>query len=106
MRNYVECCLGGDAALPEMTISTRRRLKSGDMLVLCTDGMWANLKDQDFVRFAQTSGPSVARFADGPGAPGRRGFGTLQRQYDRGGNCAGVPHESAERAARPTNCAP
>jgi serine/threonine protein phosphatase PrpC len=56
MRNYVECCLGGDAALPEMSISTRRRLKSGDMLVLCTDGMWANLKDQDFVRFAQTTG--------------------------------------------------
>ncbi|MGA2776102.1 MAG: protein phosphatase 2C domain-containing protein [Steroidobacteraceae bacterium] len=56
MRNYVECCLGGDAALPEMSISTRRRLKSGDMLVLCTDGMWANLKDQDFVRFAQSSG--------------------------------------------------
>ncbi len=56
MRNYVECCLGGDAALPEMSISTRRRLKPGDMLVLCTDGMWANLKDQDFVRFAQSSG--------------------------------------------------
>jgi len=32
MRNYVECCLGGDAALPEMSISTRRRLKPGDML--------------------------------------------------------------------------
>jgi len=56
MRNYVECCLGGDAALPEMTISARRRLKAGDMLVLCTDGLWANLKDQDFVRFAQASG--------------------------------------------------
>jgi serine/threonine protein phosphatase PrpC len=56
MRNYVECCLGGDAALPEMSISTRRRLKPGDMLVLCTDGMWANLKDQDFVRFAQSTG--------------------------------------------------
>ena len=55
MRNYVECCLGGDAALPEMSISTRRRLKTGDTLVLCTDGMWANLKDQDFVRFAQTT---------------------------------------------------
>jgi len=54
MRNYVECCLGGDAALPEMSISSRRRLKSGDVLLLCTDGMWANLKDQDFVRFAQT----------------------------------------------------
>jgi serine/threonine protein phosphatase PrpC len=54
MRNYVECCLGGDAALPEMTISARRRLKSGDVLLLCTDGLWANLKDQDFVRFAQS----------------------------------------------------
>jgi serine/threonine protein phosphatase PrpC len=56
MRNYVECCLGGDAALPEMSISTRRRLKAGDVLLLCTDGLWANLKDQDFVRFAQTAG--------------------------------------------------
>jgi serine/threonine protein phosphatase PrpC len=56
MRNYVECCLGGDAALPEMSISTRRKLKSGDVLLLCTDGLWANLRDQDFVRFAQTAG--------------------------------------------------
>ena len=56
MRNYVECCLGGDAALPEMSISTRRRLKPGDMLLLCTDGLWANLKDQDLARFAQTAG--------------------------------------------------
>jgi serine/threonine protein phosphatase PrpC len=56
MRNYVECCLGGDAALPEMSISTRRRLKSGDVLLLCTDGVWANLRDPDFVRFAQSVG--------------------------------------------------
>jgi len=48
MRNYVECCLGGDAALPEMSISTRRKLKSGDVLLLCTDGLWANLRDHDF----------------------------------------------------------
>ncbi|HEV7357823.1 MAG TPA: protein phosphatase 2C domain-containing protein [Steroidobacteraceae bacterium] len=56
MRNYVECCLGGDAALPEMTISSRRKLKSGDVLLLCTDGLWANLRDPDFVRFAQSQG--------------------------------------------------
>jgi serine/threonine protein phosphatase PrpC len=55
MRNYVECCLGGEAALPEMSIGTRRRLKPGDVLMLCTDGMWSNLKDQDFGRLAQTS---------------------------------------------------
>ncbi len=54
MRNYVECCLGGDASIPEMTISSRHRLKSGDVLLLCTDGLWANLQDQDFVRFAQS----------------------------------------------------
>lgn len=59
MRNYVECCLGGDAALPEMTISTRRKLKNGDVLLLCTDGLWANLRDQDFVRFAQPQGKSL-----------------------------------------------
>src|SRR5271165_6846530 len=59
MRNYVECCLGGDAAVPEMTISTRRRLKTGDVLLLCTDGLWANLKDPDYVRFAQSSGKSL-----------------------------------------------
>jgi serine/threonine protein phosphatase PrpC len=56
MRNYVECCLGGDAALPEMTISSRRRLNRGDVLLLCTDGMWANLRDEDFVRLAQSQG--------------------------------------------------
>jgi serine/threonine protein phosphatase PrpC len=59
MRNYVECCLGGDAALPEMSISSRRRLKNGDLLLLCTDGLWANLKDQDFARFAQASGKGL-----------------------------------------------
>ncbi len=55
MRNYVECCLGGDAALPEMSLSSRRRLKSGDVLLLCTDGLWSNLKDQDFARLALPS---------------------------------------------------
>ena len=35
---------------------SRRRLKSGDVLLLCTDGLWANLKDQDLARFAQTAG--------------------------------------------------
>ena len=51
MRNFVECCLGGDPGIPEMTISRRRVLKSGDVLLLCTDGIWANLKDNDIASF-------------------------------------------------------
>jgi len=57
MRNYVECCLGGDAALPEMSISARRKLLPGDVLLLCTDGVWANLKDQDFAQVAAPGKP-------------------------------------------------
>ncbi len=59
MRNYVECCLGGETALPEMSISRRHLLKPGDILLLCTDGMWANLKDEDFAKF--TSPDKVLR---------------------------------------------
>lgn len=52
MRNFVECCLGGDPAIPEMTISARKPLQSGDILLLCTDGVWANLNDaRDIAKF-------------------------------------------------------
>jgi serine/threonine protein phosphatase PrpC len=36
MRNFVECCLGGDPAIPEMTIAGRRVLTPGDVILLCT----------------------------------------------------------------------
>lgn len=51
MRNFVECCLGGDPAIPEMTSSGRRTLQSGDVLLLCTDGIWSNLSDNDVAGF-------------------------------------------------------
>jgi PPM family protein phosphatase len=51
MRNFVECCLGGDPSIPEMTIGGRRLLEPGDVLLLCTDGIWANLKDADIAAF-------------------------------------------------------
>ncbi len=43
MRNYVECCLGGDAQLPRMAVGTRRPLRQGDVLLACTDGFWGTL---------------------------------------------------------------
>jgi serine/threonine protein phosphatase PrpC len=51
MRNFVECCLGGDPAIPEMTIGGRHVLQPSDVLLLCTDGVWANLKDADIAAF-------------------------------------------------------
>jgi len=53
MRNFVECCLGGDAAVPEMTIGARKVLQTGDLLLLCSDGIWANLKDEDIAGFTR-----------------------------------------------------
>lgn len=47
MRNFVECCLGGDRALPDMSISGRITLEEGDVLVACTDGFWSGLEDKD-----------------------------------------------------------
>lgn len=51
MRNFVECCLGGDAALPEMSVSGRKPLRSDDIMLLCTDGLWANLRDAELAVF-------------------------------------------------------
>lgn len=45
MRNFVESCLGGEALLPEMDISSRHALHGGDVLLVCTDGLWAYLDD-------------------------------------------------------------
>jgi len=46
MRNYVECCIGGDPVLPEMSLGGRRSLLPGDVLLLCSDGLWSGLKDE------------------------------------------------------------
>lgn len=47
MRNFVECCLGGDVPLPDMSVTARNKLEPGDTLVVCTDGLWSGLEDDD-----------------------------------------------------------
>ena len=48
MRNFVECCIGGDAPVPDMSITNKRALEPGDVLLACTDGLWSGLSDGDF----------------------------------------------------------
>jgi serine/threonine protein phosphatase PrpC len=47
MRNFVECCLGGDAPLPDMSVTGRKKVAPGDVLLVCTDGVWSGIEDAD-----------------------------------------------------------
>ena len=47
MRNFVECCIGGDAPVPDMSITRKQLLQPGDVLLACTDGLWSGLSDDD-----------------------------------------------------------
>ena len=46
MRNFVESCLGGESLLPETTLSHRNALRAGDVLLVCTDGLWGNITEE------------------------------------------------------------
>ncbi|MFK8053964.1 MAG: PP2C family serine/threonine-protein phosphatase [Woeseiaceae bacterium] len=64
MRNYVESCLGGDMALPGITVSRQRALEPGDVLLLCTDGLWSGLDDEQMIDLAyqmKTPFPTVLK---------------------------------------------
>ena len=54
MRNFVECCIGGDAPVPDMSITSRKPLEPGDVLLPCSDGLWSGLGDVDM---AEIGGP-------------------------------------------------
>lgn len=67
MRNFVECCLGGDSPLPNMSITARKRLVSGDVLLACSDGLWAGLDDTEIAALAgppQPLGPALRTLAE------------------------------------------
>ena len=55
MRNFVESCLGGEHLLPEMDLSRRQRLEKGDVLLVCTDGLWAGVSDEAIAAAFATS---------------------------------------------------
>jgi len=52
MRNFVECCLGGDAPLPDMSVTARRKLSPGDVLLACTDGLWSGVEDDEIAKLS------------------------------------------------------
>ena len=64
MRNFVESCLGGEILLPEMELSRRQPVESGDVLLVCTDGLWAGVSDEAIAAaFAQAETPLAEALA-------------------------------------------
>jgi serine/threonine protein phosphatase PrpC len=61
MRNYVDRCIGGEAAQPEMSLSLRKPLQVGDVLLVCTDGVWANLRDAEIAGFFRPDAATLAQ---------------------------------------------
>ncbi|MEM7500617.1 MAG: PP2C family serine/threonine-protein phosphatase [Pseudomonadota bacterium] len=59
MRNYVECCIGGDLPVPGMTISGLHRLQPGDVLLACSDGLWTGTPDAEIAATATRSDESI-----------------------------------------------
>lgn len=57
MRNFVECCLGGDSPVPDMSVAGRKRLEPGDVLLVCTDGLWSGLVERDWTQLWDPAHP-------------------------------------------------
>jgi serine/threonine protein phosphatase PrpC len=60
MRNFVECCIGGDAPVPDMTITRKKPLNAGDVLLACSDGLWSGISDEEIARLATRPGEPLA----------------------------------------------
>lgn len=75
MRNYVECCLGGDAELPRMSVSTRKPMQPGDVMLVCSDGFWSPVGREEIAVITETDAAldnclqKLAKLATGKAAP-------------------------------------
>ena len=60
MRNFVECCIGGDAAVPDMSIASGKKLEPGDVLLVCSDGLWSGMSDDDMAAIGKPGNDNLA----------------------------------------------
>jgi len=60
MRNFVECCIGGDAPVPDMSITRKKPLSPGDVLLACSDGLWSGMTDDEMARLATRQNETLA----------------------------------------------
>jgi len=63
LRNFVDSCVGGDPFQPEFFLSGRRALRPGDVLALCSDGVWSGVRDNDLAATLTAEDKSVVEAA-------------------------------------------
>lgn len=56
LRNYVEECLGGEPEQPKFEVAEPVELSPGDIMLLCTDGLWGALGEADIVKRLRADG--------------------------------------------------
>jgi len=56
-RNYVTRCLGGNISSPEITVSKSIRLKDGDVIMLCSDGLWTHIQEKSMAELICSNVP-------------------------------------------------
>jgi len=61
MRNFVECCIGGDLPVPDMSITGKQELHKGDVLLACSDGLWSGLRDDDVAKIGLPGDNNLAQ---------------------------------------------
>ncbi len=57
-RHQVTRCLGGPRAITKMTITKAQPLQTGDMILLCSDGLWNPMRSQKILDVVMTSSNS------------------------------------------------
>ena len=65
LRNFVDSCVGGDPDQPEFFLSGRRPLQEGDVLALCSDGVWSGVKDGDLAQALTAHASGIVDAAKG-----------------------------------------
>ena len=56
----VKCCIGGDAPVPDMSITRMQPLLEGDVLLACSDGLWSGISDVKMSKLATRKGTTMA----------------------------------------------